>query len=370
MEHAKIVPGLALVLSGGAYKVMFQIAFLWFLEKFGIYPERIHAISGGVPNALAFMLGKAQRLPQVWFEIEPSKLYSIAWFSFLVKPLVAGKKPGFGAPGILKNELLTKIIDREVDFAEVLRSPITLWVGVEDYVVGSVKWVSNRDPGMTTERFRTFVLASMRIPIFFTPIDEGEAQLADAGLMTNIPVGEAIRAGARTIIAVNALPRKLTEIKKLATWPEMETRNSDTAHIKEGERHRQAVEETNAHIRGIAKIKAKLCGNCLEWVGSDLDALPRSRKRHIDFCLANSPSNLSIFKKGGSYGSPTLAARFELLGAGLAGVTLHLVPFLAKIGLLEEFGPDATTSLETEFEELVIASYAATKGKRPRAQKK
>ena len=358
MAHIKIVPGLALVLSGGAYKVMFQIAFLWFLEKIGVSPEKIYAISGGVPNALAFMLGKAGRLLLVWFEIEPSELYSVSWFSFLVKPLVRGKKPGFGAPGILKNELLTKIIDREVDFAAVLRDPRELWVGVEDYTSGLVKWVSNHDPGMTPERFRTFVLASMRIPIFFTPIDEGEAQLADAGLMTNIPIGEAIRGGARTILALNALPRKLPEIKRLDTWPEMEVRNSDVAHIKEGERHRQAIEETNAHIKGVAEIKAKLCAECRERVTPDLDVLPRSNKRHIDFYPINVPTNLSIFKKEGSYGSPTAKARFELLGAGLEGVMLQLIPFISKAGLFDETDRETVDSFETEFTARVPADYA------------
>lgn len=361
MAYGKVVPGLALVLSGGAYKVLFQIAFLWFLEKVSIYPEKIYAISGGVPNALAFMLGKARRLPLVWFKIEPSELYSVAWFSFLVKPLVKGKKPGFGAPGILKNKLLTAIIDHEVDFAEVLRSPITLWIGVEDYMSGSVMWVSNHDSGMTAERFRIFVLASMRIPIFFEPVDEGEAQLADAGGRTNIPIGEAIRGGATTIIAVNALPRKLPEIKKLETWPEMEVRNSDAAHIKEGERHRQAIEETNAHICGVARIKEKLCGNCRERVDADLDALPRSKKRLIDFWLVNAPMNLAIFKKHGSYGSPTIEARFELLGAGLAGVTLSLVPFLARVGLVGENDRESLDSFEAEFTAQVRKDYVEAK---------
>lgn len=365
MARDKIVPGLALVLSGGAYKVMFQIAFLWFLEKVGIYPEKIYAISGGVPNALAFMLKRAFRLPLVWFEIEPSKLYSIAWFSFLVKPLVRGKKPGFGAPGILKNELLTKMIDREVDFEKVLRSSITLWTAVEDYTSG-LKWVSNHDPGMTAERFRTFVLASMRIPIFFSPIDEGEMQLADAGFITNIPIGEAVRGGASTVVAINALPRKLPEIKKLMTWPEMEVRNSDAAHVKEGERHRQAIEETNAHIRGVAEIKTKLCGECREHVNADLDALPRSKKRLVDFFLVNAPMGLAIFKKHGSYGSPTLEARFELLGAGLAGVTLHLIPFLSKIGLLGEADSATCGSFEAKFTAQVFEGYAAATHRQPK----
>ena len=145
----------------------------------------------------------------------------------------------------------------------------------------------------------------------------------------------------------------------------METRNSDAAHIKEGERHRQAIEETNAHIRGVALIQAKLCNGCRARTDADFDTLPRSRKRHIEFCLVNAPMNLAIFKKQGSYGSPTLEARFELLGAGLAGVTFALVPFLAKIGLLDETDQGRYRSFEAEFTAQVRAGYVEATHKQP-----
>lgn len=353
----RVVKDLALVLSGGSYKVMFQIAILVFLEKIGVYPKAIFAISGGVPNALAFILKKAHKLPGVWFRVDPEKFYTVSWWGLVVKPIFSWKKPAFGALSILQSKLLTKIIDEEVNFAAILSSPITIWIGAQDLRTDKVKWFSNHDKGMTPKFFRTVVLASMRIPIFFAPIDEGELQLADAGSITNLPVGEAIRAGFTNIIAINALPRRLPNISRLDTWPEIEVKNTDSMHLKEGERHRQAIKETNTHVAGIKEIKKKLCRDCAEVVIPELDALPRSGKRTINFCIANSPSDIKIFKKDGSYGYPTDNARFELLGAGCEAVRSKIIPHLEANNISHLVSEAEKEEFENEFREISVRDY-------------
>jgi hypothetical protein len=75
--------------------------------------------------------------------------------------------------------------------------------------------------------------------------------------------------------------------------------------------------------------------------------------------------NLTIFKKETSYGSLSLEARFELLGASIIGTVSELIPFLSKVGLLESTESLLNLqSLEEEFKNLAIESYRRAASRR------
>lgn len=301
----RIIPGLALVLSGGAYKVMSQIPPVVFLEQHNVYPQEITAISGGGPQALALMMGKAKNLAGIWQRVVPRKFYRVGWRSLLWSPPLHWQMPLFDAEAILQSRFLTKIIDEEVDFDFIVdHSPIKLNVGVMDLKHAAVQWFSNHDPGMTTEFFRAVVLASMRIPVFFAPVEFDGHQWVDLGLRINLPLKKVVRDGFRKIIAFSAVPLRLGEITAVKTWPEIDIRFTDIAHADE-----------------LAEVQEFLAERGLT---------------SNDVCLIWPPSRLSIFQKKGSdkYGSPSAEARMELLGAGAQATLDVLAPFLQTQGLI------------------------------------
>lgn len=318
----KIVDDLAIVLSGGSYKVMFQIFILMVLEWLGIYPKIIYAISGGTPNALGYMTGKAWKLPQIWMGVDPKKLYRRASFWRLLKPMLKGRKPVFGASAILRSEYLAKIIDEEVDFEEVcsLHQKIELRVGIMDLRSGEIQWRSNKEPGMTPARFRQIVLASMRIVVLYEPVEDegGCRQMVDAGFETNLPLAKAIKDGFSKIIAVSALPRQLIPTTlPLENLVEFDLRHADIAHSRELRRQLKLIDAINKN--------------------------PDAKKK-IELCLIAAPPQLRIFQKTKEfgYGSPTPEAKLELLGAGYEA-TFYLGKFLYRQGLISHLPKTANS---------------------------
>lgn len=321
---------LALVLSGGSLKTMFQISIVVFLEKVEIYPRAIYAISGGVPIALSFILGKASQLEKIFFErIRPGKLFAFDWHGLFVEPIITGCLPILGSHSIFKTKNLDKVIDDEVNFAEILRSNIQLFVAVADLLSGSVLWFSNKDPGMTVEFFRAVVLGSMRIPVFFPTfscIFKGtKYQFVDAGLINNIPVKRAIEDGFSRVIVVETTPRSLEDIEPLRHIGEIDLRYSDMRHVDEGGGHLKWTEVTNRDVMIRDVVEKTLCDPRVpEDVRAEVLKLHTlygfTGKRKIFICRINPPAKLSIFKKIGrsGYGTPTRWARSELLGAGYA----------------------------------------------------
>lgn len=341
----KIIANLALALSGGSFKVMFQIYLLIFLERRGIYPKEIFAISGGVPNALAYMLKKAWKLPDLWEEIDPKKLFQVDWIGLFLIPLLRGETPIFSGEGVFKTGFLEKILRREVDFQQILDSPIVLWVGVMDLKTG-LRWISNKDAGMTPELFEEYVIASMRIPVFFRP----HGQKVDMGLVSNIAIGEAVRRGFENILALSALPRNLEPISGVESWPESNLRHDDINHADEVCSHIERTEEINREVLAMIAHRrhmlTRICCFLSRSYRDTLDKFSIANKRYINLCVIAPPSNLRIFRKWVAshtlfkyvprqtkitYGYPSFEAREELLRAGQQAVEQELKPFLDKI---------------------------------------
>ncbi|MDO8676739.1 MAG: hypothetical protein Q7K16_03795 [Candidatus Azambacteria bacterium] len=341
----RIVEDLALVLSGGSYRAMFQIHCLVLLESLGIYPKTIYAISGGVPNALGFMLGKASRLEKTWLGIKPGRLYKRDYWRLLVEPVKRGRWPILGASSIFKTKELDKVIDREVDFKAVLRSPVELQVAVADLISGEILLFSNKTFGMTPEFFRAIVIGSMRIPVFWEPmivLFEGrEYQFVDAGLIVNLPVKKAVEDGFSKIIAIETTPRHLNAISKLETLAEADLRYGEIRHIDETNGHLKWIDFINRDISVAENVEkflddARVPADIREQVNKELKNFMFFEKRHVVTCRIAPPATLEVFQKNKKkdYGASTLWSRSELLGAGEAAAELVLMPFLIEQGIL------------------------------------
>lgn len=345
MRTVRIVEDLALVLSGGSYRAMFQIYSLVLLESLGIYPKAIYTISGGGPNGVGYSLGIASRLEKIWLGIKPEKLFDLDYRRLLVEPVKRGRWPILGASSIFKTKELDNVMDREVDFEAVLQSPIEIWVSVVDLISGEILWFSNKTPGMTPEFFRAIVLGSMRIPVFWEPMvvffEGREYQFVDAGLITNLPVKKAVEDGFSKIVAIETTPRRLDATSKLETLAEADLRYGEIRHIDETEGHLKWIDYINRDI-SVAENVDKLLDDervlpdVRIRVAKEHEKFMFSGKRHVVICRISPPAKLEVFqkKRKKDYGAPTLWSRGELLGAGEAAAELVLVPFLKEQGIL------------------------------------
>lgn len=341
----KIVEDLALVLSGGSYRAMFQIHCLVLLESLNIYPKAIYAISGGVPNAIGLITGKASHLEKIWLGIKPGNLFDRDYWRLLVEPVKKGRWPVVGSSSIFKTKELDSVISREVDFRAVLNSPVELRVAVADLASGEIMWFSNKTPEMTQEFFKSVVLGSMRIPVFWEPVRASfggrEYQLADAGMITNLPVKPAVTDGFSKIIAIETTPRHLDILPRLETMSEADLRYGEIRNVDETDSHLKWIEHINRDISVVENIKKLLSAQFVpdgirSAVAKECLNFMFSGKRRVEICRISPPSKLEIFQKSDKkdYGAPTLWSRCELLGAGEAAAELILAPFLREQGIL------------------------------------
>ncbi len=347
--RVRVIEDLALVESGGVYNTMSQICPLILLEEKDVYPADIWAISGGGPDAIAYMLRKTKRLEPVWFEITPKKLFKRNLRELVFEPIKKCRLPILGAPGIFKIDELDRIIDREVDFEAIIESPIRLWLAVADLLSGKVLWFSNKDEGMTAEFLRNVTIGSMRMPVFFKPIRCSfrgvDYQFVDSGLSIDVPIRLAVERGFSKIIALESLPYELPRVPPLETLGEIDVRYSQMRHNGASDFQFKQVARTNRNLEILEKIEGLLSQ---PRIPEDIrEALLREHqnysfysKSQISVCHLTLPANISIFQKDRKkdYGSPTREARSELLGAGEAAGELILLPFLKEHGILPPSG--------------------------------
>lgn len=338
-------PGLAYGLCGGADRCMFQIPSLVASERLGVYPAEVFAASAGAANALGFALEKAARLEEIWFTIKPKRLYKFSYESLFVEPLKKGRWPIIGAEAIFSAKALNGVLDKEVDFEAALRSPIKIWISVADLISGELLWFSNHDEGMTVEFFRAVALGTMRIPVFWKPAacfwKGREYQFADPGLIMNIPVRKAVERGFSNIVVIETAPRKFSPVQKLQTIGEVDLRYSEMGHLYEADGDLKWLEYINNDILVLEEMRAVLSDprvppEVLAAVELKQQGYTFSGKSVINICRMNPPAKLSIFHKTRRkyYGSPSVAARSELLGAGMVAAEEILLPFLKKQGML------------------------------------
>lgn len=342
----EVVEDLALVLSGGSYRAMFQIHCLVLLESLNIYPKAIYAISGGVPNAIGLITGKANRLEKIWLGVKPGKLFGRDYYRLFVEPVKRRRWPIVGSSSIFKTKELDDVVNSEVDFEATLNSPVELRIAVAELISGEILWFSNKTPGMTPKFFQAIILGSMRIPIFWEPViisfGGREYQFVDAGLITNLPVKPAVTDGISRIIAIETTPRHLDNTPKLETMAEADLRYGEIRHIDEAEGHLKWIDHINRDISVVENIKKLLSAQLVpdgirSAVTKECFNFMSSGKRRIAICRISPPSKLEIFQKRDKkdYGAPTLWSRCELLGAGEAAAELVLKPFLREQGILQ-----------------------------------
>ncbi len=182
-------PKIGLALGGGGARGLAHIGVLKVLEREGIPIDAIAGTSmGGIVGSL-YAAGKTVE------EIEAtvkkhgntSQMYKLIDVRLLGAGLLKGNRI---------KKLLAEMLGAEATFAD-LRLPFA--VVATDYNTG-------REVVLKEGSLVEAVRATMSVPGVFEPVELGNWQLLDGGVLDNVPVGVVRDLGAEKVIAVDVLP--------------------------------------------------------------------------------------------------------------------------------------------------------------------
>jgi NTE family protein len=174
--------------GGGSYGAA-QVGMLQALADVGVQPglvagTSIGAINGGV--VAADPIGAASRLAHLWGTLDRRELLPGGLFARL-KTLITAKTHIYESPGI------TELVRREIGSPDIDDLPIPYAAMALDVDTGlSVR--------LTSGPLASAMLASSAIPGIFPPVERGGRTLYDGGLVTNVPVLEALDMGAASLV--------------------------------------------------------------------------------------------------------------------------------------------------------------------------
>lgn len=180
---------IGLVLGGGGARGLAHVGVLKVLEGAGI---PVHVIAGTSMGAIVGALSAAGKSGA---EIEAEVLRQGKLNSMLNLIDVRMIRGGLLKGKRIRN-LLADLLGGETTFADL---PKPLAVAVTDYNTG-------RELILREGNVADAVRASMSVPGLFEPVQIGDYQLLDGGMLDNVPVAAAQALGATKLIAVDVLP--------------------------------------------------------------------------------------------------------------------------------------------------------------------
>ena len=197
-EPGMVVPGpfgagrrpWALVLSGGSARGFAHIGVIKVLEENGITPDLIvGASAGSIVGALYASGLTATEVEAAMAAMDMSLLDDVVWPRFGVLP---------GALGVVSGEKLRRFISGRLKRALIQDFPIRFAAVATDLDSGSARAFNAGDASLA-------VKASTAVPGLMSPVPIAGRRYADGQIASPIPVQEARRLGARTVIAVDVI---------------------------------------------------------------------------------------------------------------------------------------------------------------------
>jgi len=188
---SQVEPPVAFVLAGGASFGSIQVGQLRALAESDLRPDLIVGTSVGSLNGAVLAEdpeAAPTRLTELWSTVTRSDIFG-GVFSAAVN-LASGKPAAVGSEG-LRSFITQAIVAR--DFAD-LQVPHTAMA--TDFDRGEP--VPLREGELITA-----LLASAAIPMVFPTVTRDGVRLVDGGLVANVPIGEAVRQGAKTVVVLD-----------------------------------------------------------------------------------------------------------------------------------------------------------------------
>jgi NTE family protein len=186
-------PHTAFVLSGGASLAALQAGMLQALYERGIQPDLLVGTSAGALNA-AFIASRpqtvetARQLAQIWRSLQREDIFPVSLHALVGG--VCGRRDH-----LVPDRGLRRLVHRYIGFDDLADATVPLHVVAFDLTEGREVLLSE-GPALDS------VAASASIPGVFPPVQIGDRQLIDGGVVNNTPISHAIRLGAERIFVL------------------------------------------------------------------------------------------------------------------------------------------------------------------------
>lgn len=208
-----------LVLSGGSLKGAFQVGAIKAAIESGFRPDSIYGISVGSLNGL-FIANEAgkQNVPfeQLDWTVIVDKLVYFWINNIRQSSDIVRKKSKFRLTyetvfgrfnGLVDTTPLHSLVRRNIDMANLYRSPVSLKVGVVNIADGNIVYANPSYPN-----FIDYVLASTAIPIIMPVVNIGRnpcKAFLDGSMRDVAPLRQAFESGSEEIICIACQARNL-----------------------------------------------------------------------------------------------------------------------------------------------------------------
>ncbi len=189
----------ALVLSGGGARGAFQVAAEKYAREVKGYKwDIIAGVSVGALNGVMLAMEKYERLEKLWQNISRDRVYTGALNAWTMA------RTFMGAQSIYGNEPLRKIVEEEVDSAQVKAD---LRIGTVSLWTGDFQLFSRNHPEFQSH-LKEIVLASTTMPIVWEPIDlsPNYRMMVDGGLRNTSPIGDVLDGLPGEVVIINCSP--------------------------------------------------------------------------------------------------------------------------------------------------------------------
>jgi NTE family protein len=198
----------ALVISGGGAKGAWAVGALrhLFKDKNQRFDLVVGTSTGALIAPLA-ALGEIDDLVRIYTTVKDTDVIS---FRFPGKNVVMNALASLlrGKDSIYGTGPLRKTIDQHLSqgrWNRLVAGPVPAWVSTVSLQTGEIRYIGSHQPGVSRERFAAAMLASGSIPVYMQririPGEDGQ-WFVDGGVKDVIPLGHAIREGARDITAI------------------------------------------------------------------------------------------------------------------------------------------------------------------------
>lgn len=191
----------AFVLSGGGAYGAVQVGMLRALAEAGIKPDLVVGSSVGALNGVRYAASPGDAIDALgvlWQDMNQAKIFGgrtrigQGWSA-------ARRFLRRNTPSLCEPEALRALIDANMPIAALEDLPIPAAVVVTDVQAGRPKVLTRGEVGPLLQ-------ASSAIPGVFPPVQIDGCIYVDGGVSANVPIRQAIAAGARSVVVLDANP--------------------------------------------------------------------------------------------------------------------------------------------------------------------
>ncbi|MDH3301808.1 MAG: patatin-like phospholipase family protein [Acidimicrobiia bacterium] len=204
---------LTFVLSGGGSYGAVQVGMIRALVEAGVKPDLVVGSSIGALNGAVLAAdsdNSADRLMTVWEQIDRRTLYGADSRLRAAWEVAREGLTGQGA-ALCSPKPLARLIEAAVDVDRIEELPTPMVVVATDLLVGQPKLL-RQGP------LAPALLASSAAPVVFPPVQIEGVIYVDGSVSANVPVRQALAAGARSMIVLDAGPAHMPGFIPRTPW--------------------------------------------------------------------------------------------------------------------------------------------------------